>query len=293
MSKERMKTLVGLTKATFVLLLAAALCMHAQLPAPQAENPSQSTVSIRVFFQKLIENPSPLPRHEELLRVTDQMAVAPEAEITNALPAIFAALSHPNDEVKIYAAAALFEVSRRADSAKLLRSYIRPISGLFDCEDARLQGTPALIFVNLRPEPPPEVVQPLLMYIKRTDRDANAQAGALGALAELAPENPEVLEAVRAILRRPLDSKARINTLNALGGKPRLRDSQIVALVARSLDDPDQWVRFTAAQTLQRMGEDAVRQAEPALQKVILRGDEAPEVKDAAREALKTIGRSD
>lgn len=77
--------------------------------------------------------------------------------------------------------------------------------------------------------------------------------------------------------------------MNALGDT-RVKDADIIATVIKSLDDPDQGVRFTTAQTLRRMGQNAVLQAESALQRVALRADEAAEVKDAAKAALKTIG---
>ncbi len=219
MSQER-ETMASLNwlRITCFYLLIGAVCLYGVVWIQIEAKPTPEQ-----FFQRLIERPFPLPSHEELLRVQYQLAGAPAEDVAGTLPAIMQALSHPSNDVRIYAAAALFAVSRRADSANLLRSYIRPISDPFDSDDARLQSTPALIFINLRPQPPPEVVEPLLMYVKRTDPDASAQAGALGTLADLSPENPEVVEAIRAFLLRPLDSKTRINALNALGGKPRLR----------------------------------------------------------------------
>lgn len=273
------------SKLICILLLMVPFSCTARTQDQQAD--------LQGFFQRLVQsNGSPLPKYEDLLRVTEQIPNTPADKIAHALPVLMSALQNPNDMVKLYAASALSRVSDRADSGKLVSPYIQSIAALSDQQDARLQSTPPVIFLNLKPQPPPEVVPPLLTYLKRTDDAAKAQASAVFTLARIAPENPQVVDAIRGFLSRPLNTRTRIDTMNALGDT-RVKDADIIDTVIKSLDDPDQGVRFTAAQTLRQMGKGAVLQAESALQRVALRADEAAEVKDAAKAALKTIGRPD
>ncbi len=275
----------------FLLIIAAIQVCYLQ--AQSAPN-AQPAPSVREFFQALVEHysPSSLPKYEDVLRVVDQIAGAHPEDISNALPAIFTALAHPDDNVKIDAAFALTAIGRRPDSAKLLRNYIGAISDLFNLSDPRLQATPTLIFPGLRPAPPPEVLPLLVTFLKRTDRDPKTQAAAIFALVRIAPEKPEVAAAIQEFLSRPLDSSSRIDVLNALGN-PRMRDVGIIRMVINSIDDPDQGVRFTAIQALTRMGQHALLQAEPALRQVAEDPKQPAEVKAAATEALQKIrGRS-
>ena len=104
----------------------------------------------------------------------------------------------------------------------------------------------------------------------------------------LAPENPQVVAAIREFLSRPLDNTTRIGALNALGN-PNVKDVGLVAMVITSLDDSDPGVRFTAAQVLWRMGKNAVLQGEPALQRLASDPKQPANVTAAAKEALKGI----
>jgi hypothetical protein len=58
--------------------------------------------------------------------------------------------------------------------------------------------------------------------LKRTDVDVQAQEpGIIFELVHIAPENAEVIAAVREFLSRPLDTKSKVNVLNGLGRPPR------------------------------------------------------------------------
>ncbi len=91
--------------------------------------------------------------------------------------------------------------------------------------------------------------------------------------------------AVREFLSRSLDSESRIDVLNALGN-PRVKDARIITMMITSLDDSDQGVRFTAAQALAGMGQSALQQAEPALQRLANDPKQPANVRDAAKQAL-------
>lgn len=142
----------------------------------------------------------------------------------------------------------------------------------------------------LKPMPPPEVVPIFLTFLKRTDPDAQAQgAGIIFELVHIAPENLEVLAAIQEFLSRPsLDSKGKIDTLNALGTS-RVKDAHIISMMITSLDDSDQGVRFTAAQALAGIGQSALQQAEPALQRLANDPKQPADVRAAAKEALQRL----
>ena len=125
-----------------------------------------------------------------------------------------------------------------------------------------------------------------LTFLRRTDSDAEAQgAGVIFELVHIAPENPEVVATVREFLSRPtLDANGRIGVLNALGTS-RVTDAHIISTMITSLDDSDEWVRFTAAQALGMMGQSAL-QAEPALQRLANDPKQPANVRDAAKQAL-------
>ncbi len=271
------------------ILLANTLQAQAQAPATG----SREVTSVKQSFEELrlrCTDPSSASAQSGLRRIAEKIRNSSSDDVAAAIPLMIGAL-RGSENPRLCTLVVLFDVSLRPDSAQLLSSYIGPIGNLLNSPDERFQTTPPIIFLNLKPQPPPEVVPPLLTYLTRTDLDPKAQTSALFALAKIAGDNPEVISGIRGFLARPLAKGVRIDALNALGDS-RVHDPDVVAMVTASLDDADQGVRFTAAQTLRNMGEDAVRQAEPALQKVIERADEAPEVKDAARAALKSIGRT-
>jgi hypothetical protein len=191
-------------------------------------------------------------------------------------------------EVKIYAASALFAVSLRPDSALLLRKYVTAIGALLNESDPRLQATPTLIFLNMKPKPLAESVPHLVSFLRRADRDQDAQGSAVFALVRIAPENPEVLSAIQQFLARDLDSKSRIGVLNALG-YPSVKDVRIISMVIAEMDDSDQGISITAIQSITRIGKDAVRQAQPTLQRLSEDPKQTAEVRAAAKGALLQV----
>ena len=222
------------------------------------------------------------------MKVTEQIGGARPEEISQALPSVFAALAHQDDEVKLLAAVAVADIGLRPDSAGLLNNYINGIGNLLNSPNDRLQGAAVLILGTLKPAPPPKVWPLLVTYLNRTDRNKRMQAAAVFYLARH-PEKPEVLEAIRQFLSQALDAETRIGTLNAIGNSPRLQDAQIIHLVIGYLNDPESRVRLTALQTLTRLGQHALSEAEPALQSLVERTDEPGEVKASAKKTLREL----
>lgn len=266
-----------------ILLIISSMYMQAHAQTP----------SIHQFFQELVRtSPSTLPTYENVLKVVDQIPGTAPKEISNAMPDILAALAHQDDNVKSDALLALFAVGQRADSAALLRKHVDVIGHDLLNATATKPETRAgemAILGMLKPSPPPEVVPIFLTFLNRRDAEAQAQGSAvIFELVHIAPENPEVIAAVQEFLSRSLDSKSRVDVLNALGN-PRVKDTRIITMMIGALDDPDQGVRFTATQALAGMGQSALQQAEPALQRLADDPKQPADVRAAARNALQKL----
>jgi HEAT repeat protein len=264
------------------LAVVALTYLHAQTP------PLPGT-GLQEFYQSLVQNPSSPPVYENLRKVTGQVGKLRPEEIIKALPAIFAALAHQDNTVSGYADSALFSIALRPDSAALLRGHVDAIAHELTSPTQERRAAAMVILGTLNPVPPPEVVPILVTFLKRTDADAQAQgSSAIFELVRIAPENPEVIAAVRDFLSRPLDNKSRRETLVAVG-KPTVKDAQIVAMMIGSLDDSDAGVRITAVQALSGMGQQALQQAEPALQRLANDPDQPADMRTAAKDALQKL----
>jgi len=210
---------------------------------------------------------------------------------TEALPTIVSALKHREDAIKLDGLAILMAISLRRDSAELLKGYVSDIGKLLDSQNDRLQGVTVLTFDYLKPEPPPEVAPPLAAFVRRTDRyrDPIAQAGAFSLLLRIAPDNPDLTPALQAFVARPMDEQTKGAVINGIANS---HTENVVAtdFLIGALEGPNEQTRFTAAQAFQRMPKEAVRHAQRALRRAKERPDEAQEVKDAAKEALRKLG---
>ncbi len=252
---------------------------------------AQTPVTLKSFFQDLIRNfrTSGLPDSKTLLNVQEQVAGMSSGEVSEALPSIAAALNYPDESVQAYGASAIFAVSLRSDSAELLKPYISSVGGLFNSPSNRLQYLAALTLVGLKPSPPPEVLPPMLAYLNSTGPPPVRQVSALAALVRIAPEKPEVIDAVVKFMSRPLDTDTRIAVLNSIHTS-RVTDLRVRDAVIATLADSHAGVKLSAIGVLIRMGPDAITQAEPLLQELAQRPSEFGEVRSAANKALKIIG---
>ena len=276
------------------------LChLHAQAAGQDRVMPrvQAQAASLQQFFETLAtrNDSSPLPSHEELLTATDQIADAHPEDISKALPAVFVAFRHANETVRSYAYSALFRIARRPDGATLLKNWIDSIGqNLLTSDSETAQRSAAMILSSLRPAPPTEVWRLFVRFVKRTDRNPQAQSAAIDFLVRYGPDKPNaprldptILEAIKTFFARPLDAKDRIGALHAIAGS-RVLDPGLIDLAIASVDDPDQRVRLTAINALTRMGRPAVLQAEPALQKIIEHDNGPAELKTAAKKALQS-----
>jgi hypothetical protein len=277
-------TSIRFAKSGCFLFIAAVLAYYAHAQTAQ-------TPSVQEFYQTLVDHydPSSPPPLATVERVTNQIAGARPDEINKMLPAVFAALAHQDETVKHYALTALYMIALRPDGAALLRSHIKAIGNILTSPIPETRAGAILVIGTLKPVPPPEVVPIFLAFLKRTDTEAQAQGSSvIFELLHIAPENPEVIAAVREFLSRPLDNKSRREALVAVG-KPSVKDSQIIAMMISSTDDPDQSVKITAVQSLASMGQQALQQAEPALQRLANDSKQTADVRAAAKDALQRL----
>lgn len=248
---------------------------------------AQTMTSLQDIFQKLVQNvgTSEQPKFADIQNVEEQIARMSPADIRSALPSVKVALEYPNEQVQAEAASAFFAISLRSDSAELLKPYIADIGKLFNSPSARVTSYAALTFVNLRPSPPPEALTLMLASLNRTSSTAQGQLSAITALARIAPQNPEVIEAILNFMSRPLDHSTRIAALNAIHTS-RVDDPRVQDAIIGALKDPYPGVKLAAIATLKRMGPDAVSRAKSPLQKITQEPNEPAQVRAAAQGAL-------
>jgi hypothetical protein len=260
------------------------------LPA-QTSQSSKPILSIGDVFRDLVEHYDSSSASEwdnSLINAGDCILAASTAEISNSLPAIFVALGHKDENVKLKAAFALSLISQRQDAASMLGKHVPEIADLYNSKDPRLQATPNAVFSSLYPTSP-EVLPLMLTFISRSDRALAAQSGAVCALMTIAPADPRVLTALEQFMSRPLEAESRINTLHGIRVSHISDTYRVRKVVIEALDAPEKDVKLTAIEVLQRMGPDALLQSEPQLRKLTQNSAETVEVKDAAHRALRQV----
>ena len=273
----------------FLFLLFVMIWTFTDLIAQQSgTTEAKAGQKLQHFFQALRhKNPeTSLPSHEDLLKVNNPIGGMTGVELSLALPEIFRALEHPDDRVKIYATSTVFAVSLRPDSSAVLADYLERILGLLEANDSRLQGSPAMILLNM-PATASQAIPRLVTFVRRTDRDPQAQVAAIFTVARFAPRDADALEAIDGFLQRPLEVRTKIDALNAIGvaqvANPALRRR-----VRGFLRDAHAGVRFTAAGVIGRMGRAAVGEAQSELRQMEA-NDEDAAVRKAARESLHVL----
>jgi len=271
-------------------------CMIGQVWVCDVRGQSQPNVpsvpTLQEFFERLVgqSNASSPLKNDDLLKVIDTIAGISAEEVKKSLPAIFAALAHPDDEVKKDAVFALWAVARRPDGADLLKSRIDAIGqSLLSSANPDIRAGEIVTLGSLKPVPLPEVLPVFLTFLKRPDPEAQTQGtGVVFELVHIAPENAEVVAAIQQFLSRQMDSQTRIGVLNALGS-PAIKDVKLISSIISSLNDSDVGVKTTAIQALVRIGKPALQQAEPDLQRLAADPKQSPEVENNVQEALRRL----
>jgi len=144
------------------------------------------------------------------------------------------------------------------------------------------------MFERMRPHPPGSAITAALAFAGRTDRDNMAQASALSVLLKMTSGSTGVVAAVQEFLARPLTTQAKEAVLNGIANS-HTKDQRLVQMLATALDDPDEGVKFTAAQGSQRLPKEATLQAQPSLQRLAADTSQPTEVRAAAKSALQKV----
>lgn len=262
------------------------LFLEVASPFLDAQAPS---LSLQEFFRGLVDHydASAPPGVDDVPKVAERISGARPRDVSEALPAILTALGHPDRNVRIHAIDALFAISQRQDSAVLIKPHLDAILSLLSSPDQSFVRGGFMILEGLRPVPPPEIVPPIVAYLRRTDPGlAPSQTSAVFLLLQDAPENPEVIAAIEEFSKRPIDEAARIATLDAICIQPR-KSGRLAAIVIASLRDSSPNVRQRAIYDVRRLGQAALTNAVPDLQRIAVDPNESDEIKAAAQKALR------
>jgi HEAT repeat protein len=253
---------------------------------------------LKESFQELVqgETLTAKPTQDELSSLGKRVSAASPGEIRDALPWMIAAAANADEVKRVYAFRALVGVGVRTDSPALLKEHIGDLVTLLASSDAYVQRFAMIVLGSVQSRQAAPVLglsQALVAFVKRADRDLQAQLGALGSLLEKWQEEPSVQDAVEGFLSRDLDVETRIQILLALGrGNARGRPVRFIDLIIAALGNPSIDVRTTAIDVLSRSGTPAMVRAEPSLRKLIQEADQPEVVKSAARKALRDAGLS-
>jgi len=245
---------------------------------------AQTPESPSVFYGRLAENAAE-PRPGEALSHADQLQHLKREEVVQLLPAILASLSSPNPKAASAAALALYSIEQRTDASDLLGPRTDQIGTLLASPDSRLQNAGVQILGLLKS---PRSQACLLNYVRSPNSDPKAQAGAIFYLVRNAPSKPDVVAAVLDFVRRPLSPETKVIVVNSLG-TPIVKEPALRNIVFSALEDSQDQVRFAAIQSVRRMGPDAIREAQPTLERIVKKPDESTDVRKEAKDALLSV----
>lgn len=258
----------------------------------------QTSSSLQGTFQSLAEGTThpAKPAPQELSAISRQATAANPEEIRASLPWIMVALNAGDEAKSKYGLFALIAVGVRSDAPTLLAGREGDLASLLSLPGPLSQRACVAVLGFLqdrRPAPLPGLRETLEAFVKRTDRDPEAQVSALAFLLTKWEAEPATQEALAGFWSRDLDVDARIRVLTAVGrGNAHPKPARLTALIASALDDPHAPVRSVAIEMLGLSGPEAVMGAEPSLRKLVQDASQPDSIRSAARKALKDAGLS-
>lgn len=269
----------------FIFAATALLCV--------AERPPAGPTSVRGLFQQLIASYSPEhpPELSTLERIQNLALTTTSQDVSDAMPLLSSTLRSNGNEIKIYAVAVVTAVARRPDSASLLHDYLKDITQLLASDDERLYDGALFSLYSLQPKPPQDVIDSCITFLERTDVQDVKRPAAIGVLLKAAPDDDRVRTSIRQFLSRQIDANARMRVYVELA-TPRFKNSPLAELVASSIDDSNEYVRASAIRTVEKIGGSVLAESKPKLEVIASSPKEAAEVRAAANEALRSLGKS-
>jgi hypothetical protein len=229
---------------------------------------------------------------EETSRLNKQITAASPEDIVQALPLMLGvALSGKDDALRRYGVMGLLAVSLRLDGVALLNEHLPAIASLLDSHDAPIQRMAVVMISTAESrQRTPAPLQALTAFLKRTDRDLQAQASAVSVLAGPGVDD-DAVAAIDQFLARDLDSNTRVGSLYGLTSPDLILHPKIISRMITLLSNGDVTVKITATNSLTKIGPQALLLAEPALMKLAEDSASPESVRSAARTALGKIGR--
>jgi HEAT repeat protein len=256
----------------------------------------QTPSTVPDWFQTLVRGPahSARPSLEELSAVSKRVTAASSDEIRGALPWMIAAITSGDEAKRNYAYFALVAVGVRPDAPALLSGHEGDLEALLMSPDPLLERGAVVVLGSLqdrRPVPLPGLRETLEAFVKRTDRDLEAQVSALAFLLSKWEAESSTQNVVAGFWSRDLDVNSRDRVLTAVGrGNANPKPARLTALIASALEDPHAPVRGVAIEMLSLIGPEAVMGAEPLLRKLAQDTSQPDSVRSAARKALRDAG---
>jgi len=211
----------------------------------------------------------------------------PVDQLTDALPAIFAALKS-DGRAGIQAAFALSVVSRRGDASALLGGRLPEIAALLSRNDPRLKATASTVFVRMSPQPAAFAVPLLANSVLGTGAPSD-RAQCLWGLLNIAATAPETEKTILYMLGSPMDKKTRIAVLQLSGDSRLATNAKVIAAVGQALDDSDEAVLIAAVQSISRIGTPAVALTSAKLASISANESKSSTVRRLANNALQHI----
>jgi HEAT repeat protein len=251
---------------------------------------AQSLASeVQQFYASLADSSKAVHRTEgDSVKHAEQTQQLSDGDIERLIPTLIELIRLNDHQLRSDSLLALFTIGQRHNGAELLSAHVGEIGALLD--DPTLAGATATFMSSIKPVPPREVIRPLNRFLTMTNVDPQTQVGAVYALVRLAPGDSDVAAAVESFFGRSLAKGVREDALNALGSR-KVTSPALRSIVIESLSDQDPGVRFTAVQTLSRIGPDAIANARPLLEELSNSPTEPEDLRNAAREALRSAGK--
>jgi HEAT repeat protein len=248
-------------------------------------------LGVQQFYRSLADSSKAMHRTEgDSVKYAEQTQQLSDGDIERLMPTLLELIRLNDHQLRSDSLLALFTIGQRHNGAELLSTHIEEIGALLSVDDPTLPGATATFMSSIKPVPPREVIRPLYRFLKMTNADPQAQVGAVYTLVRLAPDDNGVAAAVASFFGRSLVKGTREDALNALGSS-KVTSTALRSIVYQALSDQDPGVRFTAVQTLSRMGPEAVMNGRPLLEKLSNSPTESEDLRNAASEALRSAGK--
>jgi hypothetical protein len=266
-------------KWVMVLLLAAVPCwsqnnaVRELLQSLLSGGPQGTLPSQEVFFSTVNEN---------------TLGALSPGELATVLPLARQCLQSPRPEVRQYGLILFLAVTTRADSAKLLDSYIDDMGSLLDGpEGARSLRHGALyVLGGTQPKISARAAAYLNTHLDEA-RNSNEETRTIAvALLQASPSDTATLRKVLSTVNRRADTGLSNGVIRQLG-LMKTRQPEALAFLESNLNHPDTHVRESAVDAVLRLDPDMRSRFANPLARIAADPDESEQTRSLAKFALQ------